>query len=172
MRSLLYTLSMLGTLAMSLAVSYTVRAQHKPSASKQNKAQSSDNYAKDWLKEEENGFIQIVRLRLHVPFSVSKGQLAVCPINSKMIPVKEELYLISSTPPRLPSYYPSSWRNAHWARSLFEVKTLNDLRGYVRILTPQQALAYVRLPVSPPRPEVEVVSQDTVTPEFMFGDQR
>jgi len=160
MRNLLYILSMLGTVVISLAVPGPVSTQHK-----------------DWWKEEENNPVKIVRLHMVVPFSVRKGRLAVCTKHGG-IPPTEAVYLISLTLPHLP--YDLHGLNS--AQCLFEVKTLNNLRGYVRIQTPQQALSYVRLLTSPrtfvcfhrtpPRLELEVVSLDTVTPELMFGDRR
>ena len=152
-------------------------AQHKQPASGRNQPRSSNTQGRDWWKEEENDPLKIIRLRMEVPFAVRTGRLAVC-IKHGSIPPWEAVYLISSTPPHMPSYL----RGGYWARCLFEVKTLDALRGYVQIETPAQALAYVRLLTSPrtfgcfprsqPRLELEVVSRDTVTPAFMFGDRR
>ena len=164
-------------IALCLLEAGPLCAQHKQPASRRNKPRSANTQARDWWRDEEKDPIKIVSLRMVVPFAVRKGQLVVC-IKHSSEPPQEAVYLISSTPPRMPA----SLRGPGWARCLFEVKTLDALRGYVRIETPSQALAYVRLLTSPrtfgcfprsqPRLELEVVSRDTVTLAFMFGDRR
>ncbi len=107
-----------------------------------------------------------VRYELKAPFTLTQGRLCICvkPEWQGSVPIEsyERLYLI------LPSKPPK----------VIEIDGLNKLRGYVKIETPQAALAFARLRTSPKTLhafencwEVEIVSRDQIDQDFFFGDE-